>query len=803
MNIKLIRAFIASPGGLDAERQAAFQAAEEVNRSVAIPLGGRLELYGWEETLSGSGRPQAIINAEMETCDLFIGAIWTRWGSQPANGGKYTSGFEEEFELSRDRFTRTNSPIMAMFFKDIEELQLRDPGDDLKKVLKFKDSLTAEKSFLYNNFATPQDFAAKVRQFLSSHTIRLLRDETVLREDQPAQPAVSDHTDRPLLATASSEGAAPGFLASAAEGMEGGNDLKAQDVARLRLIGNTAETEGNDPQLLGVHDANLLYLHRKSYDFSPREIDGLLATGIVELPHENTPIWFWLAERLKADPSYVEALTLFGSDERRAGALRILQLFGRPFGDLEYVQSLTIGTLWFENKVAGSVRVAALRYLRDYGTAAEIPAITEEAERADKDSLAPAQEAIVAILLREDAPEAARFLLSASFDSFDKPLLFQALRHLEKLTNDKLYVGLDHRSPEIRSRVLTLLSKRGDLLIDTIFRAKDDDAAIVRLAGLRASERIGQPPSIGEARKILTLAKRTSFSFLRGTEPSGERLFNLYRAERLRHMSPAALEALLDVADDRDAAYQMLAEKRVGDYGASIRADLRDRFAKYFRAHWPDGMPQQPTGALSQLMLGTSDPDAAKRRDLVYAAVDIVAEQREAADLPLIREVVDKEIANPTPTVVAFFKLFGERSDALRIAKCPLFPHVLPDDNDYYGTHRSAARLMLKLYKGAFAELIKLDMPDDMRARLIELCPSVDFATLDDADILALLLSGTDNVRRATARKTPASVTRTRVRKILAAYRAHPEGRFYIVAHWLDLGLAFNRSEARQIISVA
>jgi hypothetical protein len=53
MDVKLIRAFIASPGGLDAERKAAFDAAEEINRSVAQPLGARLELIGWEETLSG------------------------------------------------------------------------------------------------------------------------------------------------------------------------------------------------------------------------------------------------------------------------------------------------------------------------------------------------------------------------------------------------------------------------------------------------------------------------------------------------------------------------------------------------------------------------------------------------------------------------------------------------------------------------------------------------------------------------------------------------------------------------------
>ena len=147
MDIKLIRAFIASPSGLEDERRAAFAAASEINKSVAMPMGGRLELIGWEETLSGNDRPQALINAEMETCDLFIGAIWTSWGSRPSIDGPYTSGFEEEFELSRARYERNGNPAMAMFFKSVDPTQLRDPGIDLQKVLEFQKSCGLRRSF--------------------------------------------------------------------------------------------------------------------------------------------------------------------------------------------------------------------------------------------------------------------------------------------------------------------------------------------------------------------------------------------------------------------------------------------------------------------------------------------------------------------------------------------------------------------------------------------------------------------------------------------------------------------------------
>lgn len=47
--------------------------------------------------------------------------------------------------------------------------------------------------------------------------------------------------------------------------------------------------------------------------------------------------------------------------------------------------------------------------------------------------------------------------------------------------------------------------------------------------------------------------------------------------------------------------------------------------------------------------------------------------------------------------------------------------------------------------------------------------------------------------------KVPAVLSRRRVRRLLDAYRADPEGRYYVVAHWLDLGLAFSPKIARDV----
>ncbi len=103
----VIKVFLASPGDLADERRRAKDVADEVNRTVGRTWGIAIELLGWEDTLPGAGRPQELINRDVDSCDLFIGILWRRWG-QPT--GEYSSGFEEEFERARARRQTTVKP---------------------------------------------------------------------------------------------------------------------------------------------------------------------------------------------------------------------------------------------------------------------------------------------------------------------------------------------------------------------------------------------------------------------------------------------------------------------------------------------------------------------------------------------------------------------------------------------------------------------------------------------------------------------------------------------------------------------
>jgi hypothetical protein len=69
-------------------------------------VGNRLvpltKLNDEQVLLGGTGRPQALINDELRTCDFVFLLLWDRWGTppQPTGTGSYTSGTEEEFRVA-------------------------------------------------------------------------------------------------------------------------------------------------------------------------------------------------------------------------------------------------------------------------------------------------------------------------------------------------------------------------------------------------------------------------------------------------------------------------------------------------------------------------------------------------------------------------------------------------------------------------------------------------------------------------------------------------------------------------------
>ncbi|MHC4251610.1 MAG: DUF4062 domain-containing protein, partial [Planctomycetota bacterium] len=168
------KVFIASPGGLEEERARFREVIRDYNDMDAKARGVHFDPVGWEYTLPGKRRPQALINEELEGCDYFVLLLWDRWGSPPDNDGRYTSGTEEEFAVATGCCDDELKPMreVVAYFKPVVDRQLSDAGPQLEKVLKFRKKLEKEKTLCYGVF----DELAVFEKSLRRHLAQWVRD---------------------------------------------------------------------------------------------------------------------------------------------------------------------------------------------------------------------------------------------------------------------------------------------------------------------------------------------------------------------------------------------------------------------------------------------------------------------------------------------------------------------------------------------------------------------------------------------------------------------------------------------------
>ncbi len=183
--------FIASPGDLSEERAHFPRVLETVNKVKAHAMGIRLEPLGWEDTLPGLGRPQELINSDVAKCELFVMVLWKRWGTPPGKDSPYTSGTEEEFELARHLFRNQGVPNIFLYFRQVPEVMLADPGEQLRKVLDCRKKIEAERELLFKHYGALDEW----EQFLMEHIARWL-DGFQPPSSPPSAPIPPDVLER-------------------------------------------------------------------------------------------------------------------------------------------------------------------------------------------------------------------------------------------------------------------------------------------------------------------------------------------------------------------------------------------------------------------------------------------------------------------------------------------------------------------------------------------------------------------------------------------------------------------------------
>ena len=163
---KLIPVFIASPGDLVEEREKFKESIDDLNKGFGVGADVEFEPLGWEDTLALTGRRnQSLINTEIDRCEVFLLCLHRRWG-QEAPDSKYSSYTEEEFYLALNRFQRTGTPEIFVFFKRVDPGQEGDPGPQLEKVMRFRRGLEESRKVIYRYFSDQEEFKKEVSKHL-------------------------------------------------------------------------------------------------------------------------------------------------------------------------------------------------------------------------------------------------------------------------------------------------------------------------------------------------------------------------------------------------------------------------------------------------------------------------------------------------------------------------------------------------------------------------------------------------------------------------------------------------------------
>lgn len=145
--------FLASPGGLTEERRVCRDAVARYHATRSLDDGATFYVHAWEDVSGGVGRPQDLINPNLDACDYLLMLLGDTWGSPPG-AGTYTSGTEEEFHRTLELLADPDKPMrdILILFKTLDPERLRDPGEKLKPVMDFRAKLEASKSLMFETF---------------------------------------------------------------------------------------------------------------------------------------------------------------------------------------------------------------------------------------------------------------------------------------------------------------------------------------------------------------------------------------------------------------------------------------------------------------------------------------------------------------------------------------------------------------------------------------------------------------------------------------------------------------------------
>lgn len=798
-NLRLIRVFIGSPGGLDEERQAAHAVVKEINQHNSDHWGSLFKLMGWEEAIPGYQRAQDKINEDLDRCDYFVGVMWDKWGSKPSTDPHgYTSGFEEEYYRSVQRIEAGLMKDMAMFFKKIDVPSGMEPGVEIKKVLDFRKQCIDEKKVFFRDFDTLETFKDAVRAKLME--IGWLEfnsgKSSSVKTRQEDQPPPTENVNE-IVAPSSSQlidVKAQELLSSLLNRSADFEATEPSEIARFRLIASSISRSGNDDTHLGTHDANLVFRHYRHSTLSDQEVTALIDCGVAGFRHQNVPLWRWIA---KADMGSDHLLRLrilatVGTNEEKVGAIKVLQNLDSQLPTHDgYFNKTGVLTDWLSKDTDTMVLDAATSFLGSNASEEDIPLIEKASTDLPPYKKSKVETAIVEIISRRSAEDALKHICDQNLNGVDGPLALKLLAKPLSLTTGTLLMCLSAKPDSIRIGAAKVLYARGEITEERGNDLLTDDNVEVRYIAAEALHSLGKGLGDGILEKVLKVQKTRGFSLF-GNASNGPDTtqLELYRANRRAEMDASQL---VEAAENDFLQYKCLTtlfEKHAAKARARLRQELENDFSEYFDRSTASFREMHDADEKILDLLDKVVPSY--KKELCDSAAQALCKLRKSEDLSLIRRCMDKLELKAQQEIFQFLARFGDWQDIDRILKLGRDDHekgnALAFSIISFPDERAAA--LLSVGKNRIADLLSLDIDSSIRTALLKQIPKSTFISLTDDLILRELAHTNLECRAIVALRCVQALSRSRVTKLLDSYTDNADYRYYNSIHWLDLGVS-------------
>ncbi|NWE38594.1 DUF4062 domain-containing protein [Pseudomonas yamanorum] len=805
-NRKVVSFFLASPGDLIPERKIAKQVADELNSMLSIKFNIHIELVGWEDTVSSAGRPQEIINRDLDRCDVFIGLVWKRWGSAPDNESKYQSGFEEEFTIATTGNKQKRKPLISLFFKKVDAPAMSDPGEQLQRVMKFRKSIIENKSLLFQDFENLDEFEGIIRKCISNYVF----DHIDLNDNHPQ----ATHTPEAEIEKSSSEkinenfdqapirGQSANFIQSILRrnGDASSNaKLEPFEVARLRLISNGLGDSLNDVIYLGPHDCNLIYKNKDGCVFDKHEVLGLLQSGAKNLQYQNIPLWFWL-KHPKNELYHLAFLTLTIPDDGHAivnSILDVMALTETEIKEDDFLKRENYLNLWFSEKKNPSVKNAALRYLCVMGVVEDLDTIHKEIIKNDSQTITLANEAYITIKLRIGVGSALKAIAELQPATLSAELVGRIFFNHSHISSDELDAAMTNRNKLVRERSIELLILRGLLANNLVEAVQQDPEPSVR--GLAIKSLLNQGASLSEDEAKAIIMKDRS-------KPTTEEdaVWVKYQPLVLSAMDSDELERRtlknLPLIPD---TYIELCRRNIETSRHDLTRNLLDRFEAFYSERivvWAESAGGASVDIIKQF-------DSIKNHIIgkfVRKSLTVLIETKSKKDVAVVRASLSDPTVVPIVADLEYLYQFGEWQDIPLVMS--LVDRFKLDDSGSllsgFGIPRNAqalaVKILLKLGKNRLADILKLECSLRVKRHLICSINDKEFVSIDDDVILSVLQDSDDEVRKNCALKCAKTYSKNRLSSLLDRYNEEEQS-FYNVIYWLDFGLYGSRGQVRNV----